>query len=234
MIRSLLSLLFTISVIIAASSVSAMTNHPPPSSMKRILCLHGKFQSGAILSNKIAGARKKLARTYELDFLDAPVKLNEDGQLAWWLRDEDEKHILVDEAFDYVLSETKDKNYHAILGFSQGGVLATALALSGSMPSIQAVLTAGSPYVKEAFDVAQQLASTDEEIIAVGKSIPKLHFAGETDAMVPVESTKLLCEEGGNGELIVHEKGHLFPTKAASVKYMLDFLEASLSSGVET
>lgn len=223
--------LICITAVVISALANAMTAHPPPS-MKRILCLHGKFQSGAILSNKIAGARRKLARTYELDFLDAPVKLNEDGQLAWWLRDEQERHVLVDEAFEYVLKETKDKEYHAILGFSQGGVLATALALSGSMPSVQAVLTAGSPFVEEAFDVARQLA-TDKEVVAAGKSIPKLHFAGETDNMVPVESTKLLCEEGGHGELIVHEKGHLFPTKAASVRYMLDFLEASLSAGDE-
>jgi predicted esterase len=234
MISSFSLICTTLSVIIASASVIAMTTHSSPSKMKRILCLHGKFQSGAALSNKISGARKKLARTYELDFLDGPIKLNEDGQLAWWLRDEEEKHILVHDAFEYVMRETKDKNYHAILGFSQGGILATALAQSGAMPSVQAVLTAGSPYVKEAFDVAQQLAEDDGEIIDLGKSIPKLHFAGETDAMVPVESTKLLCEEGGNGELVVHEKGHLFPTKAASVRYMLDFLEASLSCGVET
>ena len=66
--------------------------------------------------------------------------------------------------------------------------------------------------------------------IDIGLSIPKLHYAGETDAMVPVESTRKLCEEGGSGELIVHEKGHMFPTKSASVKEMLDFLESALAT----
>jgi hypothetical protein len=47
--------------------------------------------------------------------------------------------------------------------------------------------------------------------------------------MIPVESVNQLCEVGGNGEVVVHEKGHLFPTKAVHVNYMLEFLEKSLS-----
>ena len=206
---------------------SAMSTPQSSDKMMRILCLHGKSQSGAVLSNKIAGARRKLARVYELDFMDAPIPLEEEGQLAWWLRDEHGKHILVEDAFEYVSKAVGKQNFDAILGFSQGGALATALAVSGTVPGVRAVLTAGAPFVQEAFDVARKRA---QETIDHGLSIPKLHYAGETDAMVPVESTRKLCEEGGSGELIVHEKGHMFPTKSASVKEMLDFLESALAS----
>jgi predicted esterase len=210
-----------------ATVAETMTNAPPPT-MKRILCLHGKSQSGAVLSNKIAGARRKLARVYELHFLDAPIEEDKDGlQLAWWVRDDKGNEILVENAFDYVLKQTEGKHYDALLGFSQGGLLATALAVSGKLPGIQAVLTAGSPYRKAPFDVASALA--DQTETDKGKAIPKLHFAGETDAMIPVESVNQLCEVGGNGEVVVHEKGHLFPTKAVHVNYMLEFLEKSLS-----
>lgn len=223
---------------------------PTARSMKRILCLHGRSQSGAILSNKIAGARKKLQRIYELDFLDGPVLLPSstmsDGggdqnaiapsealaQYAWWIRDESTgRHVGVKDAFDYVMDRTQGKSYDAVLGFSQGGLLGTALALSGALPNVQAVVTAGSPYVEEPFLVAQEFAvssGADDSSTEAGRQIPKLHFAGETDAMISVESTRNLSNEGGNGRLIVHEKGHLFPTKAAHVNEMLDFLEDAL------
>jgi predicted esterase len=181
------------------------------------------------MSNKIGGARRKLARVYDLHFLDGPVPLEEEGQLAWWLRDEQGNHILVDDAFDYVLKAAEGKSFDAILGFSQGGALATALAASGAMPSLRAVVTAGSPFVQEAFDIANERGS-NQAALTLGKSIPKLHFAGESDAMVPVDSTKKLSAEGGNGKLVFHEKGHLFPTNAASVNNMLEFLEFSLNA----
>jgi Serine hydrolase (FSH1) len=57
--------------------------------MKRILCLHGKFQSGAIMSNKIAGARRKLARVYQLDFLNGPILLLNDEKSCGSRSDEE-------------------------------------------------------------------------------------------------------------------------------------------------
>lgn len=207
-----------------------MTQTTSPPTMKRILCLHGKSQSGSVLSNKIAGARRKLSRVYELDFLDAPIEEDADGQqLAWWLRDEKGQDILVENAFEYVLKQTEGKQYDALLGFSQGGLLATALVFTGKFHHVKAVVTAGAPYVPAPFQVAKHLAQNDDSIIAMGKEIPKLHFAGETDIMIPVERVRMLCEEGGNGELVIHDKGHLFPTKAESVNRMMAFLEASLS-----
>ena len=234
----------------AASAASTATTKP------RILCLHGKFQSGAILSNKIAGARRKLERVYELDFLDAPIVLPtpilepaaddqqqqdqppqpQPKQLAWWVRNDDNENIDVDKAFDYVLDYINkgNKRYDALLGFSQGGTLVTSLVLSGKIPStIQAVVTAGSPFVSEAYEIAIELAaaSGDDSNSKFGYNLdmPKLHFAGETDDMVPVESTKRLCETSGNGELRVHEKGHLFPTKAVYTNYMMKFLSKHVS-----
>jgi len=242
------------------------------SAKKKILCLHGRCQSGAMMSNKIGGARKKLQRVYELDFLDAPFEIalqpqvggsdNGDGdeqqpppppprQLEWWTRDEStgKPQSNVKEAFEYVMESTKDKNYDAVIGFSQGGLLGTAMVLMGAFPTVRAVVTAGSPFRQEPFDTADQfllqLEQQDEEkeeALTIqrqqqqqqqqqqqgGKDIPKLHFAGETDKMVPVESIQQLCEIGGNGRVIIHEKGHLFPTKAMYVNEMLEFLKMTL------
>ena len=196
----------------------------------RILCLHGKMQSGRSFSNKIGGARRKLARVYDLHFLNGPIELQEES-FAWWLRDENDnnKHVLVEAAFEHVARETKGQQYDAILGFSQGGTLATALALSGTVKGVQAVVTAGAPYIEEAFHVASSVAG-DATVVQAALQIPKLHLAGETDTMVPMDSTRILSERGGNGEFMVHEKGHLFPTKAQSVNHMMDFLEKALQS----
>ena len=59
-------------------------------------------------------------------------------------------------------------------------------------------------------------------------TIPKLHLAGETDAIISVESTDELCLMAGSGEMIIHEKGHMFPTKAVYVDQMVEFLQTSL------
>lgn len=197
----------------------------------RILCLHGKFQSADVFSNKIAGARRKIAREYNLHFLDGPILLepeNEDAR-AWWLRLEDGSHTKVQEAFDYVLEQTKNDKYDALIGFSQGGTLATALALSGVLPNVKAVVTAGAPHIPEAFDVAHDMAeSRPGWSIDVGQNIPKFHLAGETDAMVSLSWTRQLVDCGGNGKLVVHEQGHLFPTRSARVKEILDFLAGEI------
>jgi len=201
-----------------------------------------------IMSNKIAGARKKLQRVYDLDFLDAPFEIkataeNSDGaqypppprQLGWWTREKStgRPESNLKEAFQYVIKSTKDKDYDTVLGFSQGGLLGTAMVLMGAFLTVRAVVTAGSPFRQEPFDTADlfilQLAQRKESIIEQrGKDIRKLHFAGETDSMVPVDSVQKLCDKGGNGRVVTHEKGHLFPTKALYVNEMLEFLQTAL------
>jgi predicted esterase len=223
-------------------SVQQQRHHHNNQKMRKplILCLHGRCQSGAIMSNKIAGARKKFQRLYELEFLDGPLLVVETDQnpladsaespqqLAWWEKDSvTGSHVRVNEAFSYVMEATKGKDYDAILGFSQGGLLGASLVLTGAFPNVKAVLTAGSPYIPDVFECAKSLAA-DQETIESGLKIPKLHLAGLNDAMVPVESTRRLCDVAGNGRITTHEKGHLFPTKAAHVNVMMQFLEDAL------
>lgn len=211
----------------AITSFSSISSNDNDSCKPRILCLHGKFQSASVFSTKISGARRKLSREYDLHFLDGPIILepeNDDAR-AWWVRLEDGSHTMVQEAFEYVAEQTKDNKYDAIIGFSQGGTLATALSLSGVLPNVKAVVTAGAPHIREAFEVANELAESQPDwSVEAGKEIPKFHLAGETDAMVSLDWTRELVESGGNGEFVVHEQGHLFPTRSARVKEILDFL----------
>jgi len=220
-------------------------------SKPRILCLHGKSQTAESFSKKIGGARRKLERVFDLVFLDAPIDLEDksnqmgnendscsntdSGQpimntgRAWFLREQGtepgiHRYTKLDECIDYVIQHVKDKGpYDGIMGFSQGGTVATALATSGCIP-VRAVLTAGAPCVEEAFEAASQKSSSLND----GIMIPKLHLAGETDTMIPTESVARLAEKGGNGELVLHEKGHLFPTRAIYVDQMVQFFQSSL------
>jgi predicted esterase len=118
-----------------------------------------------------------------------------------------------------------------LLGFSQGGTLATALAVSGILgPNLRAVVTAGAPYNQQVFQFALELQSASPNDVVNGfDNVPKLHFAGLTDALVSIESTSELCRSGGGGKLILHDQGHLFPTRSARVKEILDFLDVALS-----
>eukprot|EP00934_Nitzschia_sp_Nitz4_P001662 Nitzschia sp. Nitz4//scaffold6_size259037//223246//223896//NITZ4_001119-RA/size259037-processed-gene-0.95-mRNA-1//-1//CDS//3329557028//1662//frame0 len=206
------------------------------SSKPKILCLHGHSQSGATFTAKIGGARRKLSRLFDLDFLDAPILVppptssgetaaNTPTMLAWWTRDSQGRDVAMEEAFNYVRDYAKDKHYDALIGFSQGGLLATALALSGDVPGVGAVVTAGAPFVEETFTLAKARAADKGLDYKVGEAIPKLHFAGETDAVISVVRVEQLHEAGGNGRLELHEKGHLFPTKADQVNLMIRFLE---------
>lgn len=236
----------------SVGNMSAMTTASAAVATKRkVLCLHGRCQSGSMMSNKIAGARRKLERVYDLDFLDAPFEIetvvtnDEDQQqppsprqLEWWTRDEStgKPKSNVKEAFEYVMKSTKDKDYDAVIGFSQGGLLGSAMVLMGAFPTVRALVTAGSPFREEPFETADQFISQlePEESLNIkqrGEGIPKLHFAGETDKMVPVNSVQKLCEIGGNGRVIIHEKGHLFPTKAVYVNEMLEFLKTTINDG---
>jgi len=216
----------------------------------RILCLHGSHQSASAFYNKIAGARRKLSREYELDFLDGPVEVEQQEQpgdragspddtpvlRAWWQRDENGRHVNVKETFEYVQHKINGRRYDAIIGFSQGGTLATALCLSGVMPGVKAVVTAGAPLVDDPFVVAAAIACTCSNSVGAseqgrGLEIPKLHIAGERDNIVSVERTRALCERGGEGEVVIHEQGHLFPTRAAVVNRVIEFLGNALKDG---
>ena len=202
----------------------------------RILCLHGRSQNGPALSNKISGARRKLVRSYDLDFVDGPIALDGDGDgpRAWWDRAEDGTHVLVEEAFDHVATTVGGDadTYDAILGFSQGGTLAAGLALSGLLPNVRCVVTAGAPCTSAVLEAGRgRRGGTCDGSMSGDAAVPMLHFAGETDDMVPVESTRELCDRAGRrGRLVVHEKGHLFPTRSVYVKEMLDFLESNISN----
>lgn len=223
----------------------------------RILCLHGKAQTAESFSKKIGGARRKLERAFDLTFLDGPIDLEEVTQSttapsasagsdsktpmfntgrAWFLREplednpEQYRYLKLAEAMIYVSEYALQHGpFDGLMGFSQGGTVVTALATSGAIP-VRAVLTAGAPHIEEVFESASEWVATSGDLqdTDTGLAIPKLHMAGETDAIISVGSTDALCRRGGNGELVVHDKGHLFPTKAAYVDKMVEFLKASL------
>lgn len=209
----------------------------------RILCLHGANQSATAFSQKIGGARRKLNKKFDLVFVDGPVERG--GGRAWWTRrdhdDDDDGDVerrasCMREVAEFVRREAvdgrrprdRDRDFDAVLGFSQGGTLATALAVSGAL-RVRAVVTAGAPYVADVLSAARDVADGDD----AGANVPKLHLAGETDAIVPMESVERLCEEGGCGTMLRHEQGHLFPTRAAVVNEVMDFLTSHLSEEAE-
>ena len=237
----LLLFLLVVFIVLVEGGVNALSAMTKP----RILALHGKTQTAESFSKKIGGARRKLAREFDLTFLDGPIDLEEVAVLppatgasgkAWFLREPLEgkpgefRYLQLAEAMKYVTDyASMNGPFDGLMGFSQGGTLAAALAASGAIP-VRAVITAGAPHIEEAFVAASEWTATsgDAKERNVGLTIPKLHLAGETDAIISVESTDELCRRAGSGEKIIHEKGHLFPTKAVYVDQMVEFLKTSL------
>jgi predicted esterase len=205
----------------------------PSTKRARILCFHGRCQNGSIFHEKISGARRKLQKMYDLVFIDAPLPIKDEPphSLAWWSRDDnpDSYHSSIQRAMEYVQNHelVQGQTFDVLLGFSQGGTLATALAISGCIQGVRAVVTAGAPFVPEALQVAETMAHTFMTIPG-HNNIPKLHLAGEMDTLVPVESTRILCEKAGYGQIILHEQGHLFPTRSVPVSTVLNFLQQTI------
>ena len=224
-------------IVLSLSAVNALSS---AMTKPRVLALHGKAQTAESFSKKIGGARRKLAREFDLTFLDGPIDLEEAAAntgKAWFLREPLEgkpgefRYLKLAEAMKYVTDyASMNGPFDGLMGFSQGGTLAAALATSGAIPGVRAVLTAGAPHIEEVFVAASEWTATsgDAKERDAGLIIPKLHFAGETDAIISVESTDDLCRRAGSGEMITHDKGHLFPTRAAYVDRMVEFLKESL------
>ncbi len=121
----------------------------------RLLSLHGKAQTAESFSKKIGGARRKLERHYDLTFLDGPIGLEEvavsppatgasvsvNTGKAWFLREPLEgkpgefRYLKLAEAMKYVTDyASMNGPFDGLMGFSQGGTLAAALATSGAIP----------------------------------------------------------------------------------------------------
>ena len=192
-----------------------LPNDPPPAGgFPLLLALHGFSLTGKLLQNRL---RSMLSAPYALLFPDGPfpveVRQAQPPRIgySWYQYTGDQQAFLA--ALDFSIAHLErllervgsehsvDVSRVVLLGYSQGGYLASFMALQNRQRFLGLVTISCRIKVE---------ALTDQLPALSGFPILVLH--GKQDEVVPLapqqESVRLLQEHGVAVELLLHEGGH--------------------------
>ncbi|CAI5703914.1 hypothetical protein KXD40_002523 [Peronospora effusa] len=195
----------------------------------RVLCLHGYRQDAIKFRGRIAALRRTFKSSVEFVCLDAPFPVpdasileekhinskntNEQvNQLKWFdfIHDTQSEHYLlerVEESLEYVANFIKKEGpFDGILGFSQGGTMASLILH-------KQVRDSEFPFAfRFAFFVSAGACYDQKYMINVKVDLPSLHVIGETDAVVEKKSSLALKDRFIDAKVLMHPGGHYIPT----------------------
>ncbi|KAL7748088.1 Ovarian cancer-associated protein 2 [Sorochytrium milnesiophthora] len=212
----------------------------------RILCLHGYLQSGGWMRARTAVLRKSLAKTAEFVYIDAPhvadhaaPNAEDNSQSLTWCNFSDDRRDVrgFDESVAMITKAMKEQGpFDGLLGFSQGALMAAALAsmlqpgsanplLADTEHNCRFVILCGgfvSQYPGHAkyFELGGRADASSSTI-----NMRSLHIWGESDALVVPERSEKLCALFTDAARYIHPGGHLIPTDAKARQAIRDFLE---------
>ena len=210
-----------------------------PSRKARILCLHGYAQNADFFRARTGSVRKAIKSVAEFTFVDAPfdatgeflkdTDADERGSMLGWFNAEEgsrpaisRKYRGVAESLALVRKTLADDGpFDGILGFSQGATLASLLCgmPPGPPPSMRFAILV-SAFVPR--DPAWVLA--DDAICA----LPTLHVMGESDALVPLESSRTVAARFSAGREHVHAGGHGVPSDKEFRALLKEFVASAM------
>ncbi|GBG34810.1 Obg-like ATPase 1 [Hondaea fermentalgiana] len=194
----------------------------------RVLCLHGSSQTKEILRARLGWLPKKVRKTADLVFVDAPheLPLREGDSVptrTWWRHqaDEEEKTRTLQESFVMLEKVWKEQGpFDGIIGFSMGGAAAARIAANPSrFPGLEFVILGGAPCMTS-------MASFWQDAELAEMSTPSLHIMGRTDRVVDLSSSKELAARFVDAQIYEHDQGHLIPSNAPARNLIVDFLNA--------
>lgn len=199
---------------------------------KRLLALHGQSLNGAYMRRELAHLEKL---GVELVCPDAP-NVCPDGAVerlyavwdsprqpppyrAWWDASDDGRVYRGWEATRDLLAPILDIAPLGIIGFSQGAILATALAAMsqhGQLPPIDyVILVAGRPPRAEVF----------APFLIDPIRIRSLHVWGENDQLVGDTSRELVERfDAGNRQVVAWPGAHAIPTQGPAAEAIEQFI----------
>mmetsp|Transcript_21966 Transcript_21966/g.54736 ORF Transcript_21966/g.54736 Transcript_21966/m.54736 type:complete len:160 (-) Transcript_21966:439-918(-) len=118
-----------VGLVLMAAAASAI--HP-----RRLLCLQGKGGDGQQMLARLSALQALLGDGWQLDCPDAPHQIGASGR-AWWINPPGERSYTAPafegdaDSIALVESMWAAKSYSAILGFSQGAMLAAIVSARG-------------------------------------------------------------------------------------------------------
>ncbi len=214
-----------------SSTVAATT-----SEKLKILCIHGYRQNAQIFRERTGALRKIIKKYTELEFISAPNKVQpgegeEDlDQRGWWFSTKDSTFKAsqtcdvnpgLEESLTVVAKAFKELGpFDGILAFSQGAAFAAMLCALQTQEDTRfpfkfVILVAGF----------RSLSSCHASYYADPISCPSLHVFGDTDGVIPKESSESLLELFTNSQVLNHPGGHFVPASSPQKKMYLEFLE---------
>ena len=183
----------------------------------RVLVLHGRSQTAALLHGRLAPLRRRLAGLAELVFADAPCVIPGAGELReWWPHDgPDGDAQSIDAAVACAAAAWAAQGpFHALLGFSQGAAVAFECCTRNmGFAGLRGVVLA-SGYAPGRPTEAGPLLQ-----------LPSLHLLSEDDAAVPAAASRRLAERFSSPSLHSHDLGHCVPQRAQELQVLFAFLQ---------
>lgn len=215
-----------------------------------VLCLHGYSQDAMVLRSQLKRMTQRLEPRARFHFLDAPftvpsvVDPSKEG-CSWWLPSKDEagnwNYGGVEESLRIVSEANKAEKsrsgngFSGVLGFSQGGALASLLvALRESpepapLPDLRFAMFAGAFRYRAATPSYDYLFDGREEL-----TTPSLHCIGARDTIIKGATSEALeaCFAAERRTSCRHNGGHVVPTGTPSLDVFDAFLEAQQKSAL--
>jgi ribosome-binding ATPase YchF (GTP1/OBG family) len=203
--------------------------------MHRFLCLHGHSQNEHIFYEKTGGIRKALKEIIQ-DFVivSAPheIPLREGQEVSmntWYYKDYDLNVVDVD-SLKFTLDILQDlwnkQQFDGIIGFSQGGTLATIIASlcdeKYSFNGLKYLIIIGSPEINETVLTSRIIKLNNFSNCIKTKTI---FIIGKSDEWVPNDSTLQLSNRFFNKVIIYHDGGHYVPSQRYILSQLKEHLE---------
>jgi len=207
-----------------------------PSTMHKLIILHGHTMNAAVMREHLGALVPLLERELELDFIDAPHVCSEASvdrlysvwktprlappYLMWWDSTDDGREYRGWEQTCERLRAAMTGNEVGILGLSQGAILGCAVAAlseHGELPPIRfAILVAGRT----------PRADVLQPFLKGTLRTPSLHLRGRADSMVPIATSEELAGrfDQATREFVVWDGGHRVPTSGEGADAIVRFV----------
>lgn len=191
------------------------------SSRFKILCLHGWRQNGRVFRMRCKKMIRELRDIADFHFPTSPTSYEPEGdqleatlaayetipnysnQCVWWISSENNEyyqHVDTSLAFLQQVWE-REGPFDGVLGFAQGGTMASILDYKGFSPQFLILI---SSYVPRALE----FKSMNQERLL---KTPSIHILGLEDILVVPDRSRKLSQIFENSVLIEHSAGHFTP-----------------------